>query len=332
MEENEIKTEAVETVTDAPAAPAPQASKHEVAKAKIAQAQEVLSGVDAEMEACMQRVEEDLSQFKSAEEGLVTQGLRPARQMLQALGVTETLTQSAPAPKVGLEDPELKTVELKKISSGKGSGLMWGLLGGIAALGGWCYTATQALGLELLPTKLPDMERLNATLGWTANQMGQGENVAVGGAIVGVGALALVWLIYWLVTTLRASSNLRVAEKIEADTEFYCTKKGECKEQMKKIREHIGHAQKTVEKYEVLLAELNAGLKRALFIEEAEGYDQLHTKTQHTVKTLQHLADEIDTFLKTPMAEHGILSQEGIEVLERVNKTANDHVMGLYEG
>ena len=304
--------------------------KHSIAKAKIAQAEEIISGVDAEIEACMQKVEADLAQFKSAEEILVKQGLSPARQMLKALGVTEKLMPSAPVPKVDLEDPELKPVEIKRITSGKGSGLMWGLLGGVAALAGWCYAATQALGLPLLPAKLPDMERINAVLGWTAKQLGQGENVAVGGTVVGISFLLIVWAIYGIVTALRGSKNLKVAEKIEADTEFYCTQKEECREQMKKVREHIAHAQKTVEKYEVLLAEQNAGLKRALFIEEAEGYDQLHAQSKETVKTLQHLADEIEAFLETPMAEHGILSQEGIEILERVNKSANDHVMGLY--
>ena len=304
--------------------------KHEVAKAKIAQAEETIQSVDAEIEACMKRVDEDLAHFKQAEEALLTQGLRPARKMLKELGVTEKLIESAPAPKVDLNDPELKPVEIQKISSGKGTGLMWGLLGGVAALAGWCYTATQALGLPLVPTKVPDMERINAVLGWTAKQFGQGENVAVGGTIVGISLLVIMGLIYWIVTALRGSSNLKVAEKIETETEFYCTKKGECKEQMKKVREHIANAQKTVEKYEVLLAEQNGALKRAIFIEEAETYDQLHAKTRQTVQTLQHLADEIEAFLETPMAEHGILSKEGIEILERVNKTANDHVMKLY--
>ncbi len=42
------------------------------------------------------------------------------------------------------------------------------------------------------------------------------------------------------------------------------------------------------------------------------------------------LTTEVERFLETPMAEHGILSKEGIEILERTNKAANDHVMELY--
>ncbi len=300
------------------------------AKTRIAQAESTLKGVDAEIEACFQKVEADLAAFKRAEEILAAEGLRPARRLLNDLGVTDKQIQAVPVPRVDLEDPEVTPVEIRKISSGRLAGLGWGVLGGSVAIGGWCYAATRALGLPLLPDKLPDTERINALLGWTAQQLGQGTNVAVGGAIVVIGVLAVIGLIYWVVTALSASSNLKTAEKIEADTEFYCTKKSECKAQMKRVREHIAHAQKTVEKYTVLLAEQNASLKRALFVEEAEGFDQLHALTRQTVAKLQKLSDEIETFLRTPMAEHGILSKEGVAILERANKAANDHVMALY--
>ena len=62
----------------------------------------------------------------------------------------------------------------------------------------------------------------------------------------------------------------------------------------------------------------------------AEKYDQLHAKTQQDVKTIKRLTTQIERFLETPMAEHGILSQEGIATLEEVNKVANDYVMELY--
>jgi len=312
-------------------APAPKKlKKHDRAKAKVAEAQQKILSTDEEIEACMKKIDEDLEDFKAVEARFVETTLQPAQKVLTELGAADRVLESVPAPKVDLEDPEVENVEIKKLSSGRLSGLTWGLIGGVVALAGWCYTATQALGLPLLPEKLPDMERLNAALAWTAKQLGQGENVAVGAVIVGGGVLVTVGAIYGIITALRGSKNLKVAEKIEADTEFYCTKKGECKSQMEKVREHIAHAKKTIEKYEVLLGELNARLKRALFIEEADNYDQLHAKTKEDVRKLKKLSHEVERFLETPMAEHGILSKEGVETLEAVNKAANDYVMELY--
>jgi len=304
--------------------------KHTQAVIKVATAQSRIQSADEEIEACMARVEEDLNAFKTVQKRFFEQALHPSQQMLKAVGANDHVFEGIPTPKVDLEDPSLTPVEIVKLSSGTGRGLLYGLLGGVAVVGGWCYAATQALGLPLIPERFPDMERVTQSLGWVAQLMGQGDNVMVGGTIIGVSAVVIGWGIYALTKTVKGSANLKQAAKIEEDTEFYCTKKGECKAQMEKVREHVANAQKMIEKYEVLLAEQNAALQRALFIEEAETYDQLHAHSQQTVKTIKKLTTEVERFLETPMAEHGILSKEGIEILERTNKAANDHVMGLY--
>ncbi len=308
----------------------PAQKKHLQAVAKVATAQSRIQSTDEEIEACMARVEEDLNAFKSVQKRFFERVLRPSQEMLTTIGAHDRLLESIPAPKVDLEDPSLAPVEIVKLSSGTGRGLLYGLLGGIAVVGGWCYAATQALGLPVIPEKFPDVDRVTQSFGWVAQLAGQGNNVVVGGTIIGVSAVVVGWGIYALTKAIRGSSNLKQATKIEEDTEFYCSKKEECKTQMQKVREHIAHAQKMIEKYEVLLAEQNAALQRALFIEEAETYDQLHALSQQTVKTIKKLTTEVERFLETPMAEHGILSKEGIEILERTNKAANDHVMELY--
>ena len=338
--DTEVEAEAVEEVkaeghTGAPAKPStaatsPRMSKLEQARAKVARAEERIGQTDEEIEACLSKIEEDLNGFKQAESYLFDHALHTSQTLLKEVGVGEHVLESVPAPKVDLEDPTLSPVAIKKLSSGTGKGLLWGLLGGVVALGGWCYAATQALGLPLIPETFPDTVRLTRALEWTSGLLGQGKNAAVGGTVVVVAILFIMGLIYWLTKTLTAAANLKTATRIEEDAEFYCTKKGECKAQMEKVREHIAHARKMVEKYEALLAEQNAALQRALFIEEPEGYDQLHAKTRQTVQTIQKLTSEIERFLETPMAESGILSKEGIAILERANKAANDHVLKLY--
>jgi len=198
------------------------------------------------------------------------------------------------------------------------------------ALGGWCYAATQALGLPLLPKKIPDLDRLNRAFAWTAQQFGQGENVAVGSALVLGGALVIGGVLFGLSRLLRDSKNLKVAQKIEEETEFYCTKKSECKQQMEKIREHIAHAQKTVALYTVLLDELKARLARARFIEEADTFAALHEKTQRDIEAANKLIAEVGAFLKTPMAQSGVLNKEGVEALKRATDEANNYVLSLY--
>ncbi len=308
----------------------PKQKKHLQATAKVATAQSRIQSTNEEIEACMARVEEDLNAFKGAQTRFFNQVLHPSQQMLKAVGAKDRIFESLPAPQVDLKDDALAPVAIVKLSSGTGRGLLYGLLGGLAVVGGWCYAATQALGMPLIPETFPDVARITQSLGWVAQRMGQGNNVAVGGTIIGVSAVVVGWGVYALTKTVRGSSNLKKATQIEEDTEFYCTKKGECKAQMEKVREHIAHAQEMVEKYEVLLAEQNAALQRALYIEEADTYDQLHPHTQQTVRTIKKLTTEVERLLETPMAKHGILSKEGIEILERTHKSANDFVAELY--
>jgi predicted transposase YbfD/YdcC len=335
---------ALETVTEAAAVenavahtprsqPEPSAAngpKHTRAVAKVEQAKTAIASIDEEVEACVQKVREELERYRQKQARFVEETLKPLRSRLRTLGADEVEIAAAPEPKVDLENPDIAPVEIVKLSSGKAGGLLYGLLAGVAGVGAWCYTATQALGLPLIPEKIPDFERVKTLFGWTAQQLGQGENPVVGGTLVGVGFVGIVALVYWIVTALRGSSNLKTAEKIEADTEFYCTQKGECKTQMEKVREHIARAGELIETYDILLAEQNARLRRAIHFEAVEHFDQLHERTQEDVKQAKRLATYVERFMETPMAEHGILSQEGIAIFDEAKEVADAYVVALY--
>ncbi len=307
-----------------------QKNKYLVAKSKIEAAADRIKSTDDDIEECISKIESDLATYKDIEQKFVDSTLKSSQMFLKDLGVADRVIESAPEPKIDLSDPEVKPVQIKKITRGRFKGFLLGLLAALAALGGWCYSATQALGLPLIPDKIPDMDRITKLLEWTSGKLGQGANASVGGAAIIIGVLAIAFLVYWIVKALTTSSNLRTAKRIEEDTEFYCTKKGECKEQMEKVREHIAQAKQLIHKYNVLLGEQNAKIKRALFVEEADQYDKLHAKTQTEIRKIKKLASEVERFLETPMAEHGILSKEGIETLTKVNKAANDHIMEIY--
>jgi hypothetical protein len=328
---NEVSENAdKKTITTHPKANGDKLSKFHQAKSRIEEAAEKIKSTDEEIEECLGKIDHDLNVFKEAEVDFVENTLKSSQMFLKTAGVSDSVLESAPHPIVDMNDPNVKQVHIKSISSGGFKGFMLGLLGGAAVLGAWCYSATQALGLPLLPDKFPDMDRLTKALEWTSQKVGQGSNVSVGAAVVVVAILASIFLLYWLTKAFTTSSNLRTATRIEEDTEFYCTKKSECKDQMGKVREHIAQGKQVIKKYDVLLGEQNAKLKRAFFVEEAEKYDQLHNKTKEEINKIKKLTSEVEKFLKTPMAERGILNKESIEILGRTNKAANSYIMEIY--
>ena len=305
--------------------------KFSVAKAKLDEAKSSIAQTDDEIEICLKNIDDDLSRFKQVHAILKEHTLKPTRALMEELGVDERIIDTHVAPPVvEASDPSIAPVNVPVISKGIFKGLMIALAGMILAFGAWCYAATQALGLPLMPDKFPDLDRLNKAFAWTAQKFGQGENVAMGSATVVVALILLGMVLFWLTRLLQDSKNLKVAQKIEEETEFYCTKKSECKQQMEKIREHIAHAQKTVETYTILLDELKARLARARFIEEADTFSALHAKTQKDIEATNRLIAEVTEFLKTPMAQSGVLNKEGIDALEKATGEANKYVMGLY--
>jgi len=305
--------------------------KFTLAKSKLEEARKSIAQTDEEIETCLQKIDEDLAAFTQAHERLKHETIEPTRTLMAELGVDDRVMDTLNTPPVvEADDPSIAPVEVPAISKGIVKSLLIASGGVLVALGGWCYAATQALGLPLLPKKIPDLDRLNRAFAWTAQQFGQGENVAVGSALVLGGTLVIGGLLFGLSRLLRDSKNVRVAQKVEEESAFYCSKKGECKQQMEKIREHIAHAQKTVEMYTVLLDELKARLARARFIEEADTFGALHAKTQKDIETTNRLIAEVTEFLKTPMAQSGVLNKEGIDALEKATGEANKYVMGLY--
>jgi glutaredoxin 2 len=138
------------------------------------------------------------------------------------------------------------------------------------------------------------------------------------------------WLVYIVLASMRASKNQRIAEEIEEKAGQYCRKKEECKGMVEQVREHLNTLQQTVRKYEVLLAEKNAGLRRAIFIEEAESFDDLHDKSQVIAREIEMMIKELERLLTTPMAKAGALTDEAVEALRHAKRVVNDQILRLY--
>jgi len=305
-------------------------SKLQIAREKIEKAKALTRETREQIEVCMQHIEEDTQALEQIKQEIHTHALKDAEALFETIGVENEKLETVAKSQIGLIDPDDGEVEIKELSSGRFKGFFWALIAMIAAFATWCYIAVSALGLPLIPEKFPDIQRLTQALEWTSQKLGQGANASVGAAVVIAVVLILGWLVYMLLVSMKHAHNLRLADETEEAVSLYCTDKDDCKAKMKIVREHIQNSSKTLVKYKVLLEEQNAKLQRALFIEEAEGYDNLHAKTKEEIATTQTLITALKSLLKTPISEAGILTTEAIETLKRTNKTANDHIMKLY--
>ena len=327
----ETEEEEPEKETSASAvAPAVVTDKNQLAQQKVAAAREQVLSAEEEVEECLRNIEGDIERFENYEKEELLPVVLTSRHLLEEIGVEELPEGSDLLPELELVNPEEEKIRIEDLSSGKAGAFFLSLFGGIVALLIWYLFAVKKAGAELIPQKLPDLSSLSELAKAIANAFGQGENPAVGAAIVVGTTLVVMWLIYIVLVAVRTSRNVRQAQEVEEAAGFYCRKKEECKEKMKEVREHLENLEKTVRKYEVILAELNATLNRALHVEGVQNFDELHTKTKKTARELQVLLKELDTLLATPMAQSGVLTPESIDALRRAKRAVNDHILHLY--
>jgi len=305
-------------------------SKLNVAKDKIERAKRVSTETREQIEKCMENVKVDIEKLDMQKQALFSVALNPTEKLLKGLGIESKESTIVSESKVELLDLDEGKVEIKELSSGRFKGFFFALVAAVAIFVGWAFTSSKALGLSVPPEKIPDFPRLSKMLEWTSEQLGQGASANIGASAVIISMLLVFWIVYSIIVSMRASSNLLAANETEEAVSLYCTTKEECKEKMKLVREHIQKSTNILAKYKVILEEQNAKIRRAIFLEEAEGFDKLHVNTKNDIATTQQLLVEVKKLMDVPISEAGILTFNAVRVLKEVNKTLNEHILKLY--
>lgn len=309
--------------------PPAEGDRHTRAQKQVEAARSQVESADAEIETCLENIRRDLEAFERYEEQKLKPIVDESRRLLAELGVEE-LPALPEATAVDLEAPDREALEIRDLASGKGTAFFWGLITTLAALAGWWIYGAQKAGVPVLPAQAPDLGLLERIAGGISLLVGPAQNAPVGAAIAIATALLLGGLVYWVLLGLRAAKNEKIAQEVVQEAGFYCRKKEECKEKMAQVREHLKELKRTAEKYQALLDEKNATLRRAIFIEQADALEKFHAKSRRTVEEVQELLQQLERLLGTPMAQEGMLTAESVEALRQAKRTVNDHILRLY--
>jgi len=298
-------------------------------KGRVQAAKARVKSAEEEIEECMEKIQSDLAAFEAYEQKSLLPVVEESQRLLESIGMEEAAIEPA-LTELELENPEEAKLEIREPSSGKAGAFFWGMIAAAATVAGWYAYAVKQLGTPFIPQKIPDIGSFSALAGKISLLIGPQEHPPVGAALVVGSAVVVWWLVYMILVGIRTAKNRRIAEEVEEQAGFYCQKKEECKTMMEQVREHLKSLHDTVEKYTVLLDEKNAGLRRAIFVEEAERFDQLHERSQAMAREMEELLKELDRLLATPMAKSGVLTPESVEALRHAKRVINDQILRLY--
>ncbi|SFZ98885.1 ORF 73; extensive acidic domains, potential leucine zipper; immediate early protein homolog [hydrothermal vent metagenome] len=306
--------------------------KHDEAKVLVQEAKVIVKNAEEQLEECKLLLASDLENYENAKQDLKNNAMNDCESSLDKLGYEAPETNVEEESTVVFEPKEeLKPVVVKDISSGGFTAFILAIIAGLLTIAGMLYFAAQKLGTTVDVSTVPTVETANPLMQWYSSLVGIENNPMIGGVMIVLVTLIVMWIVYKIRVSLKASSNMRMAKaQLEAAKE-YSLQKGTCKEEMEKVDAYINDAIKTLKTYEVILKEQKAKLERILHIEadKIESSD-FHPKSNVEMKDTHELISVIKDFIATPMSEEGKLSGKSSLFLHRAKNKIEKVINRLY--
>lgn len=284
--------------------------KHLEAKKLVQEAKSIAEASQSELHDCKVQLEGDIHDYEDAKKTLNAGVLNDAKALLFELGHTKASNERSEDDAVVFNgNNDVKPIVLKDVSSGRFTGLILSLFGGIITFAGLIYVATEKLGMTLYVDNMPSDETIHDIFAWFGTLFGRSDDAINGGVFVGIIVLLVMALIYVLRVSLKGGSNLRFATKQMKETQKYITYNSNCKVEMDRMDAHILEAISVLKDYDVVLSEQNGKLVRIRHFEGKQssltGY---HDKSVHEMNSTQNLIENISQFTATPMSDDEKLS------------------------
>lgn len=309
-----------------------KASKHIKTMHLVEKTKKMLKEVDDREEACKRLLEKDVQEYEDARARLKSGGLDTCAALVKKLAY-ETNNDGMEEKRTVIFTPKetLNPLVFKDIPSGRFTGLLYALLGGVATAIGLVYLATEKLDMTLNVTRLPSEDETQSILAWFSTLLGQHEDVNIGAGVLGFSVLLVMILIYITRVRLKRRSNLHLAVKQFVEAELYIEKKEHCKVETDKIDKHIKDTIGVFRTYEVLLNEQKGKLERIHYVEgEREKSIEYHHRSYREIRETKELIRAIREYMNTPMVVDGKLSEESVLLLQHAKDHADTMIKRFY--
>ncbi len=283
-------------------------------------------------ETCKRLLEKDIKEYENAKSQLKASGLDACVALVKKLGY-QTKNDELEEKETVVFSPqkELKPLVLKDISSGRFTGLVYALLGGVATAIGLVYLATEKLDMTLNVTRVPSEDVTQSILAWFSTLIGLHEDVYIGAGVLGFLVVLVMIFIYVARVSLKRNSNLHFAVKQFVEAELYIEKKANCKAETEKIDMHIKDTIVMMRTYEVLFNEQKGKLERILYVEgEREKSTDYHDKSYTEIRETKELIRAIREYMNIPMVDEGKLSAKSVLLLQHAKDQADKMIKRFY--
>ncbi len=322
--EVEIKEEGDEIL------PKEKVNSHEELIKKVELTKELAQNKYQEYLQINQELEKTTQEFIELENKILDSTVEESLELLKRLGIDSLNKEDNLISEIKQDNKE-ELIKIKKPSKGIVKGVFFGLLSAIATSGIAIIYGAKISNLPLNSATFLQKSNLD-TIASKIAELLHLEGPIAGYSVIGVSSLAIGFIVYKIVRSIQKSRNIKYVQKIEQTTQEYIDSLDDKISRIEELIEHIKNIESVMLKYDVILQEQNAKIRRILFIEkpEEEGIDSLQKASRLEVEKTQLLLDELLKLMNTPVNDELNITKDSIEMLHNANTLINEVIKKLY--
>ena len=306
-------------------------SKLAEADALIEASQELVQRVDSEVAECKIGTSEAAEKFDEVKRTFKNTILKNADSLLEKLGFEYVTHEEAEAFELSIDGNSKQEFSVKRLSSGRFTGLLLAILVALLTVAAWVYVALKKLTIDPLSlTPETAMSHLNPVLEWIGGLVGG--TASIGALILGFSALIMAWLVYAVRINLKAKKNLRIAQDTFDKSTEYCMTQEECQREMKKVDNHLREATAEVGNLETILNEQLATLKRIIHVEGVHDEEkEYHPSSKKVMRETEKIMRAAENLLDTAITHEGKLNFQSVQALNSAKDIYAEYLSRIYD-
>jgi len=274
-------------------------------------------------------LEEKIAQLIEQENNIVKTTISSSLELLKELNVQNLEDEIANLNEIKLDNKE-QELQIKYPSKGTGKGLFLGTLTTVASVVGTFFIGAKLANLPLTFNTILEKTSWESVSAKYAQLLNLKQIPISGYIAIGAVSLLLGVIVYKTITWLQKAKNVRYVNSLENNLEEYTNTIEEKNKKIDNLIEHIEHIKLVMQKYDVILQEQNAKIRRMLFIEQPENVDSLQRASKLEVEKTVLILDELLKLMNTPVNEDIEIKEDSIERLKSANSVINEVIKKLY--
>ena len=275
-------------------------------------------------------LEEATVNFMRLENHIVKTTVATSLSLLKELGV-ENLEDDIKEAKEIVQENKADLIQIRPLSKGNFVAFVLGLLGTLATATGLTLYGAKLASLPLVLPTFMQKANLDTIANKLASLINIKETPIAGYLLVAAVSILIGLLIFNFMRFIKRRKNIKYVHRLESDVENYINELDEKIKKSQALTEHLDHIKQVMQKYDIILQEQNAKIRRMLFIEQpTEGLDSLQRASQVEVEKTLLILDELLKLMNSSVNDGLEITQESHENLHSANSIINEVIKKLY--